>query len=105
MSTVKTPGSNIFDSQMQIHTVNQKYDVSLSKEFQHHLTKEHRKNGVFYQVKNNKLLLERKCTDRQYHVQDNGDVEHQNLRMYCNTNHSQHYHFVVQIPNLMAQGG
>ena len=33
MSTVKLPGSNIFDSQMQIHTGNQKYDVSLAKEF------------------------------------------------------------------------
>ena len=31
MSTVQIPGSNRFDSQMQMHTVNQKYDVSLSK--------------------------------------------------------------------------
>ena len=31
MSTVKLPGSNRFDSQMQIHTGNQKYDVSLAK--------------------------------------------------------------------------
>ena len=43
ISTFRLPGSNIFDSQMQIHTGNQKYDVSLAKEFQHHLTKEHRK--------------------------------------------------------------
>ena len=60
---------------------------------------------MFYQGKNDKLLLERKWTDRQYHVQDNGDVAQQDVRMYCNTNHSQHYHFVVQIPNLIAQGG
>ena len=46
MSTVQLPVSNKFYSQMQIHTDNQKYDVSLAKEFQHHLTKEHRKNGV-----------------------------------------------------------
>ena len=31
MSTVKLPGSNRFDSQIQIHTGNQKYDVSLAK--------------------------------------------------------------------------
>ena len=30
MSTVIFPVSNRFDSQMQMHTVNQKYDVSLS---------------------------------------------------------------------------
>ena len=39
MSTVQLPGSKIFDSQRQIHTGNQKDDVSLAKEFQHHLTK------------------------------------------------------------------
>ena len=32
---------------MQMHTGNQKDDVSLAKEFQHPLTKEQRKNGVF----------------------------------------------------------
>ena len=31
MSTVKLPGSKIFDSQIQIHTGNQKYDISLAK--------------------------------------------------------------------------
>ena len=30
--------------------------------------------------------MEIKWTDRQYHVQDNVDVAHQNVRMYCNTN-------------------
>ena len=28
----------------------------------------------------------RKWTDRQYHVQDNADVEHKDVKMYCNTN-------------------
>ena len=30
MSTVQLPGSKRFDSQMQMHTGNQKYDVSLA---------------------------------------------------------------------------
>ena len=34
MSNVQVIGSNIFDSQMQMHTGNQKDDVSLAKEFQ-----------------------------------------------------------------------
>ena len=29
--------------------------------------------------------MERKWKDRQYHVQDNADVAHQYVRMYCNT--------------------
>ena len=51
MYNVQLPGSDGFDYYTQIHTGNQKYGVSLAKEFQHHLTKEHCKNGVFDQGK------------------------------------------------------
>ena len=30
--------------------------------------------------------MEINWTDRQYHVQDNADVEHKDVKMYCNTN-------------------
>ena len=30
--------------------------------------------------------MERKYTDRQYHVQDNADVDLKDVKMYCNTN-------------------
>ena len=30
--------------------------------------------------------MERKWTDRQYHVQDNADVEARDVKIYCNTN-------------------
>ena len=30
--------------------------------------------------------MERKCTDRYYHVQDNDDVAQHDVRMYCNKN-------------------
>ena len=43
MSNVQLNGSNIFDSQMQMHTRNQDNDVILFKEFQQHLIKEHHK--------------------------------------------------------------
>ena len=82
ISTVQITGSNIFDSQMQMYTGNQKYYVILAKEFQHHLTKEHCKNGVFDQGKNNKQFMERKWTDGQYHVQDNADVSHQGVKFF-----------------------
>ena len=39
MSTVQLPGSNRFDSQMQMYTGNQKDYVGLSKELQHFPTK------------------------------------------------------------------
>ena len=61
---IQLTGSNVFDSQMQIHTGNQNYDTSLAKEFQHHLTKEHSKNGVIDQGKYKKRFTERKWTNR-----------------------------------------
>ena len=30
--------------------------------------------------------MERKSTERQYHVQDNADVAHRDVIIYCNTN-------------------
>ena len=30
--------------------------------------------------------MERKWTEREYHVQDNADVEHKDVKTYCNTN-------------------
>ena len=39
--------------------------------------------------------MERKWTERKYHVQDNADVELKDVRMYCNTN---------QFPELLFSG-
>ena len=69
-----------------MHTDNQKKYVSLAKEFQHHQTKEHHKNGVIDQGKYKKLLIKIIWTDREYHVQDNYYIAHQDVTMYCNTN-------------------
>ena len=48
--------------------------------------KEHRKNCVIDQVKCRKISNKRKWTDREYHVQDNADVAHKNVKIYCSTN-------------------
>ena len=46
-SQFQLSGSNIFDSQMQMHTGNQKDGVILYQAFQHHLTKEHLQKWCF----------------------------------------------------------
>ena len=51
MSTVYLPGSNRFDYQMKMSIGNQRYDVSLAKEFQHYMTKEHSQKWCFDQGK------------------------------------------------------
>ena len=86
ISTFQLPGSKRFDSQTQMHTGTQKIDVNLAKEFQEHLTKNSRKDGVIDQGKSKKLFMERRWADRQYHVQDNDDFERKYVKMYCNTN-------------------
>ena len=104
MSTFQLPESNRFDSQMQIHTVNQNYDTSLAQLFQHYL-----KNSTAEKLSlirtNTKIFMERKWTDRKYHIQDNDDFTHQDVKCIVTQNNSQHYRLVVHIPNLMAQEG
>ena len=63
----------------------QKNDFSLAKEFQKHPSKEHLKHGVVDQGKYRKWESKRKSTDREYHVQDNADVSHKDVKMYCDT--------------------
>ena len=50
ISNIQLSGSKIFDSQMQMQTITQNNDVSLTKKTQQHLSKYHRKNGVIGQV-------------------------------------------------------
>ena len=60
--------------------------VSLDKKFQKHMSKEHYKYGVIDQVKYRKRSSKRKWTDIEYHVHDNADVVHKDVKFYCNTN-------------------
>ena len=50
------------------------------------MSMEHRKHGFIDQVKYRKQPSKRKFTDRKYHVQDNDDVSHKDVKMYCDTN-------------------
>ena len=45
-----------------------------------------RKHGAIDQGKYRKISSERKCTDREYHAQDNYDVTHKEMKMYCDAN-------------------
>ena len=69
-----------------MHTGTENKDVSLAQEFKNHLEEEHRQNGVIDQGKSRKLFMERKWTERKYHVQDNTSVELKDVKMYCNKN-------------------
>ena len=86
MYKVQLPGSVRFDSQIKMHTGTENKDVSLAKEFKDHLEEEHRQNGAIDQGKSRKIFMERKWTERKYHIQDNAAVELKYVKIYCNTN-------------------
>ena len=56
------------------------------------------RQGVINQVKYRKFASKRKYTDREYHVQDNADVAHTYLKMYCDTNQFPALPFCVPHP-------
>ena len=64
MSNVQITGSKSFDSQILLHSCIPKNDVSLAKDFQKDLSKEHHKHEVIDQVKYSKILSKIKWTDR-----------------------------------------
>ena len=69
-----------------MHSWTQKEDVSIDKEFQKHISNDYCKHGVVDQGKDIKISSKRKWTDREYHVQDNADVAHKDVKIYCDTN-------------------
>ena len=83
ISNVQFPGSKTFDSQILMYSCTPKNDFSLAKEFQKHMSKEHHKHGVIGQGKYRKISTKRKWINREYHVQDNSDVAHKNVKMCC----------------------
>ena len=82
MYNVKLTRSICFYSHILMNSCTQKNDVRLDKEFQKHLSKEHRKHVVIYQGKYSKRSSKRKWTDREYHVQYNADVAHKEVKIY-----------------------
>ena len=69
-----------------MHTGTEDKDVSLSQEFKNHLEGEHRQNVAIDQGKSRKRYMERKLTERKYHVHENASVDLKDVKMYCNTN-------------------
>ena len=86
MSNVQLLGSKTFDSQIIMHSCIPKNDISLAKQLQKHLSKEHRKHGFTDLGKYRKIAIKRKWTEIEYHVHNNADVAHKYVKMYCDTN-------------------
>ena len=86
MSNIQLPGSKTFGSHILMHSCTQKHGVSLAKQLQKSLSMEYRKHGFIGQVKYRKIDSKIKCTDREYHAQDNSDVAQKDVKNYCDSN-------------------
>ena len=85
MSNAKLTGSKKFDSQILMRYCTQKNDVSLAKQFQRICLRRIVNMESLIRGKRD-LPSKRKWTDREYHVQDNADVAHKYVKIYCYTN-------------------
>ena len=63
------------------------------------MSKDDRKHGVIDQGKDRKISSKIKCTDIEYHVQDNADIAHKDVKNYCDTNQFPSLPFCVSHPN------
>ena len=54
------------------------------------MSKDDSKHGAIDQRKDRKRSSKIKWTYREYHVQDNAEVAHKNVKMYCSSTNSQH---------------
>ena len=86
MDTVQLPDSRGFYTQMEMETSTQDSDVSLAQGFQRQFSDESRKRGILDYGKDQKRSGKEKWTNREYCVQKSEDVEHQDVKMYCNIN-------------------
>ena len=102
MSNFQIPVTKLFDSKIIMHYCTHKKYVSLAKEFQKHLSKEHKKHGVIDKGKYRKRASKRKWTDREYHFQDNAEVAHKDVKIYCDT--SQFPELTYCVPHINPHG-
>ena len=86
ISNVQLPVSKTLYSRILMHSCTQNNYINLAKQFQKHLSNDHRKHVVIDQGKYRKRSIKRKWTDIEYHVQDNSDIAHKDVKIYCDNN-------------------
>ena len=86
MSAVKLTVAKGYETQMVMHTGTRTSDVSLTRKFQKHLSTAELNHGVIDQGIFKKRANKRNLTEREYHVQNDSDVAHKDVKMFWNTN-------------------
>ena len=85
ITTVQLTGASDYDSQMLMHTSTENTDISLSREFQKHLSDPIWAHGLLDHSKDIKCASKWKWNERDYHIQDIKDMPHKSVKMSCET--------------------
>ena len=64
-----------------MHISTKNADIILAKEFQKNLSDLTRAHGLIDNGKDIKIAIERKLTEREYHVQDKKDLQHKSVNI------------------------
>ena len=97
MSNVQLTGSKEFDSQIIMHSCTQKIDVSIAKHSPKNCLGSKVNMESFIRENKREISSKRKWTDREYNIQDNADVAHKDVKIYCDTNRRTSKRFKKQI--------
>ena len=84
-----------YDAHMVMYIGTRTYDVSLDREFQKHLSRVSHKHEVIDQGKCKKQASKINWLEREYNVQEEADVYHKDVKMFCNKNHFPTIEFCV----------
>ena len=84
IATVKLTGIQRFDTQMTVHISTHNAAVILEEEFKKHFPDASHKHFILDNGRHKKCQV-KKWTNREYHVQHNEYVYHQEVKMYCAT--------------------
>ena len=85
MKNVQLPGAASYDTQIEIHTSTQNYDMIISRELKILLSDPSRKNGVIDKGKYRKLFSQQNCNEHKHHFQDRNYFTHTTIENHCVT--------------------
>ena len=80
---------------MVMHTGTRTSDGIFASEILKHLSTAAYKHGVIDNRKYKKRASTRKWTESEYHVHNDADVAHKNVKIFCNTNQFTSFPFYV----------
>ena len=99
MATVLLPNSKGYYTQIIIHSATSTVDFYLTRLFQKHLSNTACKHAVIDQGKYNSWASKLNWIEMEYFFQEEDDLTHKNVKIFCDTNQFPSFKFCVPHTN------